>query len=97
MKEKMKPKEMSDERGMRTTEIETDRKTRRQSDKKTKRYRDILTSRQTRLTERPIYKTSDAGSQYRCGRVGWGIQPPSTPPGTWALRWDFGLDFGLGP
>ena len=27
-------------------------------------------------------KTSDAGSQYRCGRVGRGIQPPSTqrPP-----------------
>ena len=24
-------------------------------------------------------KTSDAGSQYRCGRVGRGIQPPSTP------------------
>ena len=23
--------------------------------------------------------TSDAGSQYRCGRVGRGIQPPSTP------------------
>ena len=25
------------------------------------------------------WKTSDAGSQYRCGRVGRGIQPPSTP------------------
>ena len=24
-------------------------------------------------------KTSDAGSQYRCGRVGKGVQPPSTP------------------
>ena len=24
-------------------------------------------------------ETSDAGSQYRCGRVGRGIQPPSTP------------------
>ena len=24
-------------------------------------------------------KTSDTGSQYRCGRVGRGIQPPSTP------------------
>ena len=23
--------------------------------------------------------TSDAGSQYRCGRVGRGFQPPSTP------------------
>ena len=23
--------------------------------------------------------TSDAGSQYRCGRLGGGIQPPSTP------------------
>ena len=27
-------------------------------------------------------KTSDAGSQYRCGRVGRGIQPPSTPKPT---------------
>ena len=27
-------------------------------------------------------KTSDAGSQYRCGRVGRGIQPPSTPQPT---------------
>ena len=26
--------------------------------------------------------TSDAGSQYRCGRVGRGIQPPSTPKPT---------------
>ena len=26
-----------------------------------------------------MMKTSDAGSQYRCGRVGRGIQPPSTP------------------
>ena len=24
-------------------------------------------------------ETSDAGSQYRCGRMGRGIQPPSTP------------------
>ena len=24
-------------------------------------------------------KTSDAGSQYRCGRVGRGIQPPASP------------------
>ena len=24
-------------------------------------------------------KTSDAGSQYRCGQVGRGIQPPFTP------------------
>ena len=27
------------------------------------------------------HSTSDAGSQYRCGRVGRGIQPPSTPHG----------------
>ena len=27
-------------------------------------------------------KTSDAGSQYHCGRVGRGIQPPSTPQPT---------------
>ena len=26
-----------------------------------------------------IGSTSDAGSQYRCGRVGRGIQPPFTP------------------
>ena len=28
---------------------------------------------------RSCISTSDAGSQYRCGRVGRGIQPPSTP------------------
>ena len=28
---------------------------------------------------RLIIVTSDAGSQYRCGRMGRGIQPPSTP------------------
>ena len=27
----------------------------------------------------PQLKTSDAGSQYRCGRVGRGIQPPASP------------------
>ena len=26
-----------------------------------------------------LISTSDAGSQYRCGRVGRGIQPPSIP------------------
>ena len=29
--------------------------------------------------KRKIKKTSDTGSQYRCGRVGRGNQPPSTP------------------
>ena len=29
--------------------------------------------------ERRMKQTSDAGSRYRCGRVGRGIQPPSTP------------------
>ena len=29
-----------------------------------------------------MLRTSDAGSQYRCGRVGRGIQPPSTPQPT---------------
>ena len=28
------------------------------------------------------WKTCDAGSQYRCGRVGRGIQAPSTPQST---------------
>ena len=26
-----------------------------------------------------LFRTSDAGSQYRCGRMGRGSQPPSTP------------------
>ena len=34
------------------------------------------TDRATKLSE--MGTTSDAGSQYRCGRVGMGIQPPST-------------------
>ena len=31
---------------------------------------------------RNLDQTSDAGSQYRCGRVGRGIQPQSPPPHT---------------
>ena len=26
------------------------------------------------------WETSDAGSQYRCGRLGRGVKPPSHPP-----------------
>ena len=33
-----------------------------------------------------VMKTSDAGSQYRCGWVGRGIQPPSTPKPTPTLK-----------
>ena len=42
----------------------------------------LLFERKERNKQTKRKKTSDAGSQYCCGRVGRGIQPPSTPKPT---------------
>ena len=42
------------------------------------RIKEEITDNQQKEKEVAFLKTSDAGSQYCCGQVGRGIQPPST-------------------